>query len=78
MVIYEWKDVTYLGVDTPDDTVGVNYPVGGKYLQTGRNAHSVLQKTYICTTSAGKLGRDGWNSQLTATQFGVGFAPAPS
>jgi hypothetical protein len=30
LVLYEWSDVPYLGVDTPDNSVGgVNRPVRG-------------------------------------------------
>jgi hypothetical protein len=53
LVIYEWKDVQYLGADTPDNSVG-NPPVRTSPVQD-RMADE--QKTYICTTSAGAWSR---------------------
>lgn len=61
LVIYEWSDVAYLGIETPDESI---------------SGSGDLPRTYICTTSAIRSGLCSKNSLgqfITSVPPGVGL-----
>lgn len=86
LVIYEWADVRYLGVETPTQEVGgIRRPVRSSsflpsslVIGSGAGADGT-QKTYICTSSAGQL---KWtvarNTAADSTQYARVYAPLAS